>query len=481
MPGPLFRGIALCAALSLITPTASFGQSASRPPAPATAPATQGFNTEQLDAMLAPIALYPDELLAQVLMASTYPLQVVEADRWLGQGSNPQLTGDALAAALGPMSWDPSVKSLVPFPQVLAMMNSKLDWLQQLGYAVSYQQPDVMNSVQRLRRQAHAAGTLATTEQQQVTVSPQEIIIQPANPTVVYVPVYNPTTAYGTWPYPTYPPVYVPPPPGYGVGSAILTGLAFAGGVAVIGSLWGWARPSWGGGYMNVNVNRYNNINVNRTAINNNVWRPPPPRAGGVPGRPPGGPVGLPARPGGLPPNAIGRPNVSVPGDLVGRLGGAGGVGNRPGDARPGVGRPGAGGPGVGSPGVGGPGVGGPGVGSPGVGRPGVGGPGIGGPGVGNPGVGRPDAGRPGSAAPGAGLRPESRPSAGQRPANVQRPTQLPSRGNAFAGARDGARAGQYANRGAQSRQTHAARPAGGGGGRAAPARGGGGGGGRHR
>ena len=126
---------------------------------------------------------------------------------------------------------------------------------------------------------------------------------------------------------------------------------------------------------------------------------------------------------------------------------------------------------------IGGTFTGGPGVGSPGVGRPGVGGPG-----VGNPGVGRPDAGRPGSAAPGAGLRPESRPSAGQRPANVQRPTQLPSRGNAFAGARDGARAGQYANRGAQSRQTHAARPAGGGGGRAAPARGGGGGGGgRHR
>jgi hypothetical protein len=362
------------------------------------------------------------------------------------------------------------------------MMNGQLDWLQQLGYAVSYQQQDVMNAVQRLRRQAHTAGTLATTEQQTVTVSPQEIVIAPANPTVVYVPVYNPTTAYGTWPYPTYPPVYVPPPPGYGIGTAVVTGLAFAAGVAVVGSLWGWARPSWGGGYMNVNVNRYNSLNVNRSAINNNVWRAPSPRAGGLPPRPPSGPVGHPARPGGLPPNAIGRPNVSVPGDLVGRPGGAGGSGNRPaaGVGRPGDGRPGDGRPGVGGPGVGRPGAGGPGIGGPGAGGSGAGGSGIGGSGVGRPGTGGPGAGIPGIGGPGGVHRPESRPATGQRPTNIQRPTQSPSRGAAFGGVHDGARAGQYANRGAQSRQAHAARPAGGGGGRAAPARGGGGGG-RHR
>ena len=163
---------------------------------------------------------------------------------------------------------------------------------------MTYQQAGVWDAVQRLRRQAQAAGSLQTTAQQVVSTvaatdssgaaAPQQnIIIQPANPEVVYVPQYNPTTVYGTWPYPAYPPVYVPPLPGYAVGSALLTGLAFGAGVAITAGLWGWASPRWGGyggGYANVNVNRYNSINVNRPPINNPNWR-----AGGAGYRPPGG------------------------------------------------------------------------------------------------------------------------------------------------------------------------------------------------
>jgi hypothetical protein len=134
------------------------------------------------------------------------------------------------------------------------------------------------------------------------------------------VPSYNPTVVYGAWPYPAYPPVYLPPPPGYVFGAALVSGIAFATGVAVVGSIWDWARPGWGAGYVNVNVNRYNNINVNRTDTNPNVWQPN--RPGGRPAglqRPPNGPVGRPARPNGLPANAIGRPNVNVPASAANR------------------------------------------------------------------------------------------------------------------------------------------------------------------
>ena len=155
----------------------------------------QAYRTEQLDALLAPIALYPDALLAQVLMASTFPLQIVSAGRWIDASDNKSLSGDALAKALEPQTWDPSVKSLVPFPLVLALMNTNLEWTQQLGYAFAEQQEDVMNSVQRLRFHAQGAGNLKTTEQQIVRVERQAIIIEPAQPTIVYVPSYNPVVA----------------------------------------------------------------------------------------------------------------------------------------------------------------------------------------------------------------------------------------------------------------------------------------------
>jgi hypothetical protein len=268
---------------------------AQQPATPAQAPAAaqdDQLDQAQLEALLAPIALYPDSLLMQVLMASTYPLEVVQAKRWLGEGTNAQLKGEALSSALNDQPWDPSVKSLVPFPDVLTMMNDQLDWTQQVGDAVLGQQQDVMNSVQALRGRAQANGSLQSGPQQTVSVTnnvvvpppadappptvpaPQQVIsIAPTQPEQVYVPAYNPSVVYGSWPYPQYPPTYYPPPPAWGVGNALLTGMAFAGGVAVVGSLFGWASPSWGRGDVDVNVNRYNNINANRNQISNNRWR----------------------------------------------------------------------------------------------------------------------------------------------------------------------------------------------------------------
>ena len=328
---------AICAVLIFGAPMLSaLAQDAGAAAAPGNSTDTSAdYTAEQLDALLAPIALYPDQLLTQILMASAYPLQIVEAYRWQQEPANSKLTGDALATALQAQSWDPSVKSLVPFPQVLSTMNDKLDWVQQLGYAVENQESDVLASVQRLRKQAQQAGQLQTNAQQVVSVEDQAIIIAPAQPNVVYVPVYNPTVVYGAWPYPAYPPVYWPPPPGY----ALAAGIAFGVGVAVTASLWGWARPGWGyGGYhgnINVNVNRYNNINVNRAQIHNSNWRANrPPGAGNRPTRPPGGPVGRPGgQGGGLPANAIGRDKVKVPGNITKPPGGIGGNGigaNRP-------------------------------------------------------------------------------------------------------------------------------------------------------
>ena len=273
-------------------------------------------------------------------MASTFPLEVVAAARWVELPPHKALFGDALVKALEAEPWDPSVKSLVPFPVVLATLNNNLTWLQQLGYAFATQQADVFTSIQRLRQRAQASGNLQSSPQQvvstqKVTVEPsgggapsaaqagtqqEVIVIEPAQADTVYVPSYNPGAVYGGWPYPSYPPYYAAPPTGYYFGTALSTGLAFAAGAAVIGGLWGWARPAWGGGYANINVNRWNNINVNRGQVTSNRFR-----ANAVGNRPanfaraPNGPVGLP-----------GRSQVSVPGSAVRpptRLGSAGGPG----------------------------------------------------------------------------------------------------------------------------------------------------------
>ena len=168
------------------------------PPAPAAAPLTPG----QLDQLTAPIALYPDALVGQILMAATYPLEVVEAARWVQQPANASLKGDQLAAALVQQPWDPSVKSLVVFPQILKMMNGNLTWTEQLGDAFLAAQSAVMDSVQRLRQQAEAAGKLQSTAQMVVSTVGGLIVIAPPDPNSVYVPVYNPNDIYGAWAYP---------------------------------------------------------------------------------------------------------------------------------------------------------------------------------------------------------------------------------------------------------------------------------------
>ncbi|HSB96934.1 MAG TPA: DUF3300 domain-containing protein [Spongiibacteraceae bacterium] len=226
--------------------------------------APPSFSSEQLEQLTAPIALYPDSLLSQVLMAATYPADVADAAKWSKQHSEQK--GDDAVKAVESQSWDPSVKSLAAFPQVLAMMGEKPDWVQSLGDAFLASSKDVLDAVQRLRAKAQEAGNLKSNEQQKVVVKqepaqPQVIVIEAADPQVVYVPSYNPTVVYGTWPYPSYPPYYYPPPPAYYPGYALASGIAFGIGVAAVGSMWG--NCNWGGGDVDIDVNRYNNVNRN--------------------------------------------------------------------------------------------------------------------------------------------------------------------------------------------------------------------------
>ena len=169
-------------------------------------PDEQGFTQAELDQMLAPIALYPDSLLSQVLIASTYPLEIVEAARWSQQ--NARLEGEAAVEAVADRGWDPSVKALVAFPDLLAQMNEDLEWTRRLGDAMLYQEPEVMDSIQFLRARADAAGSLESTEHVRVIREEKTIIIEPAETRVVYVPYYDPYIVYGTWWRPAYPPVY---------------------------------------------------------------------------------------------------------------------------------------------------------------------------------------------------------------------------------------------------------------------------------
>ena len=222
------------------------------------------FRQEELDQLLAPIALYPDALLAQILMGSTYPLEVVQAARWVK--AYPNVSGPQLEEAMQQQPWDPSVKSLTAFPQVLAMMDGNLEWTQKLGEAFLAQQPDVMATVQTLRAKAQAAGYLQSTPQQTVIAEPQFIRIEPVTPQIVYVPVYNPTVVYGPWWYPAYPPYYWYPP-GYVVGASVFS---FGIGLAVGAILWGgfdWHRRH----VTIVNVHNYNTFN--RTRITDGTWR----------------------------------------------------------------------------------------------------------------------------------------------------------------------------------------------------------------
>jgi len=204
------------------------------------------FTQQELDQMLAPIALYPDALLAQVLMAATYPLEVVQAARFMQR--NPGLSDDTLARAVEPMRWDPSVAALTQFPSVLAMMNEELDWTQQLGEAFLAQREQVMDTVQMLRARAHAAGTLRSNEQQRVIIEERAILIEPWQYGTYWVPYYNPTIVFGAWWWPAYQPfIWVPPviyrPPYFA--QIYSTGTVWGPFTVVYSSLWNDPRPVW--------------------------------------------------------------------------------------------------------------------------------------------------------------------------------------------------------------------------------------------
>ena len=238
----------------------------------------------QLDALVAPIALYPDPLLAQALAASTYPLEIMQLQQWLAR--NPGLKGDALKSAVEKQSWDPSVQALAGLPDVVKRLSDDIQWTTDLGNAFLAQQKDVMDAVQRMRAKAQEKGALKSNEQQVVqtkTIEQQQVIvIEQANPQVVYVPTYNPTVVYGAPVYP-YPPIYYPPPGAVAVsfGVGIAMGAWMSGG-------WGWG-PTWGHSssvYINNNNTfvRNENIRTNRTATNNN-WQHNSQHRGGAPYR----------------------------------------------------------------------------------------------------------------------------------------------------------------------------------------------------
>jgi len=229
------------------------------------------FSEAEFDQMMAPIALYPDALLAQILMAATYPADVAEAVKW--SKDNPDQDGDAAVEAVQDKSWDPSVMSLAAFPQVLTMMGEQPDWVQNVGDAFLADSETVMDTVQSLRKKAKDEGNLETTEQQKVVVeepsaSETVIIIEPADPQIVYVPAYNPTVVYGVWWWPHYTPWYYRPY-GYGFGSAVVRGIGFGIGVGITRALWGGCHWGRGRGSVNINVNKYNNINNNKINSNN--------------------------------------------------------------------------------------------------------------------------------------------------------------------------------------------------------------------
>ena len=260
-----FRSIAF--AIVVLAPVGANAQTST---AAAAASDAQLLKPAELDQLVAPIALYPDTLLAQVLMASAYPLDIVQAERWVQANKN--LAGDQLKAAVDKQPWDDSVKSLVATPSVLQMMSEKLDWTEKLGDAVVAQQADVMDAIQRLRAKAQANNKLSSTKEQTVSVQQEQgrqiIAIEPTDPNTVYVPFYDPGVVYGDWPYPDYPPYYWPAP-GYIAAGVVATGIAFGAGYAL--GRWATGGRYWGGGF---NWNN-NNINIGRPGGGGGTnWRP---------------------------------------------------------------------------------------------------------------------------------------------------------------------------------------------------------------
>src|SRR5512132_2969633 len=306
---------------------------------------------EQLDSLVAPIALYPDAMLAQTLAASTYPLEVMQLDQWMDKNKN--LKDKALVDAVAKQPWDPSVQSMAAFPDVVQRMAENIQWMTDVGNAVLAQQKDVMDAVQRMRAKAQGTGNLKTGSEQKVetktTQSGQQVIVvEQANPEAAYVPSYDPAVVYGAAPaeYPYYPYSY----PGYQPGTALAWGTAIA-----VGGAWAnnWGDCDWDDG--NVNINNNNNFNKNYNKNVNkgtgtgkaNGWQHNPQHRGnapyankqtankyggktaggaGKPGGPGGaGDVGGAGKPGG--PGGAGKPSGAGGAGGAGKPGGASGTG----------------------------------------------------------------------------------------------------------------------------------------------------------
>ena len=260
-----------CIALLIPGDVTMLAQAPAPPPDASTQQQAPPIPPDQLDSLVAPIALYPDPLLAQVLAASTYPLEIVQLEQWLLKHKD--LKDQALVSAVEKEDWDPSIQAMAGLPDVVKRLADDIKWTTDLGNAFLAQESDVMDAVQRMRQKAQAAGNLKSGEQQkvetQVVESKQVIVIQQANPQVVYVPTYNPVVVYGPPVYP-YPPIYYPPPGYYAAGLAISFGVGIAMG-AMWGGGWGWGC-GWGHS-SNVNININNSFNRN-TNINRGGNRP---------------------------------------------------------------------------------------------------------------------------------------------------------------------------------------------------------------
>lgn len=265
------------------------------PTAEQEAPDAPKIPNDQLDSLVAPIALYPDPLLSQVLVASTYPLEIVQLQQWLEKRGS-FLNDKAVAEAVAKEDWDPSIQAMAVLPEVVKRLSDNIKWTSDLGNAFLAQQGDVMDAVQRMRAKAKNAGNLKSNEQMKVETKEVEsktvVVIEQANPEVVYVPSYNPTVVWGAMYYP-YPPIYYPAA-GYYAGAAIGFGVGIAIGAAWGGGGWGWGC-GWGHNDVNINVNNnfvrnsnINNINRNYSNINrpgggNNKWQHNPQHRGGAP------------------------------------------------------------------------------------------------------------------------------------------------------------------------------------------------------
>jgi len=261
---------------------------AQQPATPAAAPPEQAalYSPDQLDSLVAPIALYPDPLLAQTLAASTYPLEIVQLQQWLVKNADKK--EKKIVKKVAEQPWDPSIQAMAALPDVVKRLADDIQWTTELGNAFLAQEADVMQAVQRMRVKAQSAGTLKSTPEQvvktEVIESRNIVVIEQANPQVVYVPSYDPVVVYGPAVYP-YPPIYYPPVGAYAAGAAISFGVGVAMGAAWGGG-WGW-NAGWGHNDINVNYNNnFNrNANINRNVTGSNRWQHQAQHRGGAPYR----------------------------------------------------------------------------------------------------------------------------------------------------------------------------------------------------